>query len=112
MLTIEQVRIHSEVFLGSDMPSENDREAYVREYARRYFKGEDWELVKSMARFIYIHNGYASKLRIVCGLLEPILNSKVREKSEENIKATIDWDRFTTWINMHDDLAIVTGKQS
>ena len=83
MLTVKQVQGHSEVSLGSD--SEDD-------------------FTKSMARLLYVHNEHASKMRIICGLKEPIASSEKEKRTEEDIKATIDWQRFTDWINRHDEL--------
>lgn len=113
MLTVEQVKQHSEVSCGSDMPNDEDRGAYYKEYTRRYITGEDYDFTKSMARLLYIHNEHASKLRIICPLLEAVPSSKIPEQAEEDVKATIDWERFTKWINRHDDLTennLVTRK--
>jgi len=89
MLTVEQVKSYSDVSIGSD------RLGYISE-------GESF--TKCMARLIYVHNGRASKMRIICALPDSIERSDVETISEDEIKDTIDWQRFTTWINRHDDL--------
>ncbi len=130
MLTVEQVKAHSEVSLGRD-PRMVDAEESVSNMLGRLEKAgvngiENWEkkirpsllslpvgtLVeewdtpysKSMARLLYIHNGRASRLRIMCKLPEPIAESEEKNFTEEDIKATIDWEKFTKLINRHDDL--------
>ena len=87
MLTEEQVKNHSEVSV-TDMPDEDARGVYRR----------------SMARLLYIHNERASRMKIVCMLPEPLPQSRLGAVTENEIKCTIDWEKFTAWINRHDDL--------
>ena len=94
MLTVEQIKRHCEVSVGHD-ESSNILVSLM----------PDRNYTRSMARLLYIHNEHASKLRIICPLLKPIPHSEVRKWTEEEVKATIDWERFTIWINKHDDLA-------
>ena len=100
MLSETQVRKHCEVSLGrGESLSELDK--------LKLYDGETEGLpgfTQSMARILYIHNGHASKLRIICPLVEAIPYSKVGADIEEEIKDTIDWQRLTGWINKHDDL--------
>ncbi len=99
MLTVEQVKSHSEVSLGRRPLSELE--------GLKLYNGETDGLpdfTKSMARLLYIHEERAHKMRIFCQLKESIPSSKVRDQTEQIIKETIDWDRFTNWINRHDDI--------
>ena len=89
MLTVEQVKAHSDVSV-------------------------DYVYTMSMARIQYIHNERASKLKIISPLGERIIKYPFDKQVEDEIKATIDWERFTNWINKHDDLTVdnlVTGKE-
>lgn len=95
MLTAEQVKSHSEVFLGKDDVLGT-------------------EATKSMARILYFHNKRLSKMRIVCGLPEVIPCSAMIEMREVKVKTFIDWDTFANWINKHDDLGeenLLTAKE-
>ncbi len=101
MLTIEQVKRASDVYLG--------RESV--DFSRLL---SAFEATRSKARILYLHNGRLSRLRIICGLSEVISDSEIKELSEEDVKEFIDWDRFTDWINKHDDLSednLLTPKQ-
>ncbi len=94
MLTVEQVKTHSEVSIGNG--------GYNKPYT------------SSLARLLYFHNEHRSKLWIMCELPNPIYDYEVEIVTEVAIKSTIDWDRFTDWINRHDDLSeehLMTPKQ-
>ncbi len=93
MLTVEQVKAHSEVSLG------HNESKGTLEYLQL-----DRDFTRSMARLLYIHEERAHKLRIICPLPENIPRSALEETTEEDVRATIDWDRFTNWINKHDDI--------
>lgn len=101
MLTVNQVRNHSELFVGSDAPD-------TREYVARYFERKDYYLTKVQVRFLYFHNERASSFRMTCPLSERIFMSRMRESNgeqlQDQIADNIDWERFTKWINDNDDL--------
>ena len=105
MLTAGQVRNHSEVSVGGELErlEREDYGAYLRESQKRY-TGESWYYIRSMARLLYIDNERATKMRIICSLPNPISNTELTKTTEEEIKDTIDWEKFTKWINRHDDL--------
>ena len=84
MLTVEQVKTHSEVFLRYGLLKE--------------------DYITYTARLLYLHNGRLSRLKIRGQLLESLPKSDIKEQMEENVKAIIDWEKFTDWVNRHDDL--------
>ncbi len=102
MLTVEQVKAHSEISLGHE----------ESKGTLKYLNPDrDW--IRSMARLLYVHNERASKMRIICGLPESIPSLDGEKRTEDEIKETIDWEKFTRWINRHDDLSednLVTPK--
>ena len=93
MLTVEQVKNHSELLLWINQPFDQD-------YS------------KCGARLCYLHNNRLSKLKIICPVTSMIINSEYT--TEEIISLCIKWHRFTDWINKHDDLMesnLLTSRQ-
>jgi len=84
MLTVEQVKEHSQLFLASEQCND--------EYAR------------CKARLLYLFNGQLSKLSIICPLPTMLIETDIEHVTEEGVSMFIEWQMFTDWINRLDDL--------
>jgi len=95
MLTVEQVKKYSELLIKTENPF-----------------GQDY--VRCVARLCYLHNNRLSKLSIVCPLPIMLIRIDIEHVTEEDVSMFIEWQKFTDWINKHDDLMesnLFTSKQ-
>jgi len=95
MLEVEQVKAHSEIQLRRPCINHSiftDASVAVK------------------ATLFYLHNEHLSRLSIICELPEGIALVKIEDIKEDDIRESIDWARFTDWINRHDDLTEINLK--
>ena len=95
MLTVEQVKSHSEIFIKTNSP-------FGQDYMGDSVFTPDY--VKCAARLCYLHNNRLSKLSVICPLPIMLIETDIENVTEEGISLFIEWQKFTDWINKHDDL--------
>ena len=83
MLTVEQVKNNSQVYIGGDKSSQG------------------CSFNRSIAQFRYLNNGHACRLKATCKFPKAISLMTGIFSSKEDIKTTIDWKRFTNAINKY-----------
>ncbi|MBU2249599.1 MAG: hypothetical protein KKD77_22825 [Gammaproteobacteria bacterium] len=84
MLTIEQVKRHSQVSVVPD---------------GKLMTEDKW--ISSKARILYLFDGLLHKLYIKAAYEEIVSYTTA---TEIDIRETIPWEIFTNWINKHDDI--------
>jgi len=89
MLTMEQVKKHSQLFLESEPPIGLKYQDFVR----------------CRARLLYLFNKRLNKLDIICALPTMIPRVDIWELNQEDVSLFIEWEKFTEFVNKYDDLS-------